>query len=150
MSHDRAQPGAAPSRPLQVDIGEMRDRQRRSARQHAHQQRAGQVPTTAEARVPRIWRDSRPRLPTTSLIGRLDPERRLHGRHPLSGGAEVGGYCSFLIASGSLLPLTRMSTVLICEAGMLVAADSPVASSPAGFHEPTTFCWPSCVVTTMS
>jgi hypothetical protein len=33
-----------------------------------------------------------------------------------------------------------MSTVLICEAGMLVAADSPVAPSPAGFHEPKTFC----------
>ena len=59
-------------------------------------------------------------------------------------------YRSVVIASGSLLPVTRMSTVRVCEVGMLVAADRPVASSPADFHEPTVFCTPSWVVTTMS
>ncbi len=66
------------------------------------------------------------------------------------GPPQIGGYRSVVIAKGSLVPLTRMSTVRICEVGMLVAADRPVASSPAGFHEPTVFCTPSCVVTTMS
>jgi hypothetical protein len=64
--------------------------------------------------------------------------------------ADPAAYRNVLIASGSLLPVTRMSTVRICFVGMLVAADSPVASSPAGFHEPTVCCTPSCVVTTMS
>jgi hypothetical protein len=54
------------------------------------------------------------------------------------------------IATGSRSPVTRMSTVRICGFGMLVAADNPVASSPAGFHDPTTYCVPSSVVTTMS
>jgi len=59
-------------------------------------------------------------------------------------------YRSVVIANGSLLPVTWMSTVRICEVGMLVAADKPFASSPAGFHEPTAVWTPSCVVTTMS
>lgn len=53
-------------------------------------------------------------------------------------------------ASGSSVPVTRISTLAISDVGMLVAADNPAASSPAGRQEPTTICPPLFVVTTMS
>ena len=106
---------------------------------------------------------AKPRVESTPAVAVLiAPNRRLSGDGRLKCVAvpgtapgndalpEIGSYRSVVIASGSPLPVTRISTVRICEVGMLVAADSPFASSPAGFHEPTVFCTPSCVVTTMS
>ena len=79
--------------------------------------------------------------------GYVTGARRLRSMAPVTDDA---CYLSVVMASGSSVPVSRMSTVRICDAGMLVAADSPVASSPDGFQEPTAVCTPSCVVTTMS
>ena len=65
---------------------------------------------------------------------------RNQGRGACGGGTDHAnrrGYRSVVIANGSSLPLTRMSIERICAVGMLVAADNPDASSPAGFQDPT-------------
>ena len=86
-----------------------------------------------------------PRTPLTTAADETRTSgdvRRAKGSSPQSftrglARSRTGTYRSVLIARGSLVPVTRMSTVRICDVGMLVAADRPVASSPAGFHDPT-------------
>ena len=112
-------------------------------------------PTSPRTRDPVWTAENITTAPEYSPRAFVEPQggvdaRRLGMPDAVTALAHRGSYRSVVIASGSLLPLTRMSTVRICEVGMLVAAESPLASSPAGFHEPTGRCTPSCVVTTMS